>query len=143
MKSCSILFFILVFVNLKSNAQSRDSLLSIYNNQTIYRNGTKFMKGSEKLSFQDLKSVFYSGTTRELYHKSKTRLTLNRIFNLASLGLIIISAFTPTNTAGNIEFIAGTSILGLGGIYYHDQSSKYLDKAIWLKNREVIFGTNH
>ncbi len=143
MKSFIILILLLTFINSRIGAQSRDSLWSIYNSQTISRSGARFMKGNEKLSYQDLKIEFNSPVTNELYHKSRNRSTISRLFNLASLGVIIISAFTPTNTAGNIEFIASTSLLGLGGLYYHNQSSWYLDKAIWIRNREVLFGTTH
>ncbi len=133
---------LLSFISLKPFAQSIDSLFSIYNTQTIYRSGNKFMKGNENLLYHELNIEFNSPISKQLYRKSRNRATISKVLNLTSLAVIIISAFTPTNTAGNIEFIAGTSILGLGGIYYHDQSSKYLDKAIWLRNREVLFGTN-
>lgn len=142
MKGLHILFVILAFVNVKSSSQSHDSLLRIYNNQIIYRSGTKFMKGSEKLSFRDLKLNFNSGTTKDLYYKSKSRLALSRLFNVASLGLAVVSVFTSTNTAGSIKFAVGTFALGVAGIYYHDRSSSYLDRAIWLKNKVILFGTN-
>ncbi len=142
MKSFSILILILAFVNLKSDSQSNDSLINAYNTKTIYRFGTRFMKGNDKLTFHDLKAQFNSPITMNLYYKSKNRSTISKVCNLASLTLVIVSAFTPTNTAGNIKFIAGTSILGLGGLYYHDLSSKFLDKAIWIHNKEALFN-NH
>jgi hypothetical protein len=143
MKCIIILLFILPFVNLRSISQARDSLLSIYNNQTIYRSGNKFMKGSEKLSFQDLNIEFNSTETKEYYHKSKSRLTFSRIFNVASLGLAVVSVLTSTNTAGSIKLAVGTGALGIAGLYYHDQFSKYLDKAIRIRNREILFDTSH
>ena len=78
-----------------------------------------------------------------MYKKSKRRLFVSRIFNVASLGLVIASVFTKTDINGSIKFAAGTGILGLGGIYYQTQSSKYVERAIWERNKEVLFNTLH
>ena len=138
-----VLFLLFVFINLKSFSQSRDSLIKVYNNQTIYRFGNKYMKGSERLTYGDLRLEFNTPSTQEMYKKSKRRLSVSRIFNVASLGVIIASVLTKTNVKGSIEFAAGTGILGLGGIYYQTESSKYLERAIWERNREILFNTFH
>ncbi len=140
-KYYSVLILLFLFVDVKSFSQSRDSLLKIYNNETIYRFGNKYIKGSEKLTYNDLGSEFKSPSTQEMYNKSRRRLSVSRIFNVASLGVIIASVFTKTNVKGSIEFAVGTGILGLGGIYYQSESSKYLERAIWERNKEVLFYT--
>lgn len=137
------LFALFIFINLNSFSQSKDSLIKIYNTQTIYRFGNKYIKGTEKLTYKDLRLEFNTPSTREMYNKSKRKLWVSRIFNVASLGLIVASVFTKTNINGSIEFAAGTGILGLCGIYYQTQSSKYLEMAMWEKNREVLFNTVH
>lgn len=39
-------------------SQSNDSIKSVYNNQTIYRYGSYFLKGSERLTFHGLQTEF-------------------------------------------------------------------------------------
>ena len=98
--------------------QSKDSLIRMYNNETIYRFGNKYMKGTIRLNYHDLAMEFTTPREEDLYKKSKKLLSVSRIFNLASLGLIITSVFTKTNVRGSIEFAAGTGLLGLSGIYF-------------------------
>ena len=99
------------------------------------------MKGSERLTFQELDREFTTPHTQGLYHKSKRLLSVSRIFNVASLGLIVTSILTRTNITGSIEFAAGTGALGLGGIYFQTESSKYSERAIWERNRDILSGT--
>ncbi len=140
-KSVAVMYVFLVLFNSKSFSQSQDSLLKIYNSQTIYRFGNKFIKGGENLTYRDLRLEFNSPSTQKLYNKSRRKLSVSRIFNVASLGVIIASIFTKTNVTGSIEFAVGTGILGLGSIYYQTESSKYLERAIWERNKEVLFNT--
>ncbi|MDQ6842744.1 MAG: hypothetical protein M3Z92_00125 [Bacteroidota bacterium] len=144
MKKYFGLFLLVVFfINLKSFSQSRDSLVQAYKNNTIYRYGNKFILGNEKLNYNDLRLQFNSLITQNLYKKSKNRLVISRIFNVASLGLIITSVLTKTDVNGAIKFAVGTGILGLGGLSYQTQSSKFLEKAIWERNEEVLFNSIH
>ena len=130
------------FICLNGFPQSRDSLLKVYNNQTIYRYGNKYIKGNEKLSYQDLSAQFNTPATREMYKKSKNKLVVGRVFNIASVAVIIVSVFTKTNVGGSIAFAAGTGVLGLTGIYYQTESSKYLERALWERNRDIITGAD-
>jgi hypothetical protein len=99
------------------------------------------MKGNERLTFQDLGNEFTTPGTRDMYHKSKRLLFVSRIFNLASLAVIITSVFTKTNVGGSIGFAAGTGALGLTGINFQTESSKYSDRAIWERNRDILSGS--
>lgn len=139
----SFIFFSALFLLLHFNvfSQSKDSILHLYNNETIYRIGNKYIKGNQQLTFHDLRMEFTTPPTKYMYHKSKKLLAISRIFNLASLGVIIASVFTKTNVAGSIEFAAGTGALGLGGIYFQTESSKYSERAIWERNRDILTGT--
>jgi hypothetical protein len=142
MRTLILITFTSLIVNAKAFCQQADSLLSVYNNQTIYREGAKFIKGTEKLSFHDLNEVFISSSTKDLFHKSKSRRVISRIFSVASLALLAVSySLSGTKPDGAIKITMGTSVLGLAGLYYQQRSSNYLDKAIWLQNREVLFGT--
>src|SRR5450755_3226635 len=99
---CIFSFFICV----NSLPQSRDSLLKVYNSQTIYRYGNKYIKGNKKLSYQDLSAQFNSPATREMYKKSRNKSVVGRVFNVASLAVIIVSVFTKTNVGGSIAVAA-------------------------------------
>lgn len=133
---------ILLLLSLLSHSQlfsqSRDSLLKVYNMETIYRYGNKFLKGSQKLSYSDLRLEFDSPSTMKMYAKSRKRLFISRIFNVASLGGMVASVVTKTDINGSIKFALGTGILGLGALYYQSQSSKYLEAALWERNRDKI-----
>ena len=132
-------FFIFVFMHSNLFAQSQDSLSKVYDTQTIYSYGNKFIKGNEKLTYRDIEVEFKTPSTKELYKKSKSRLFVSRLFTVASLGVTTASIFTKTNVLGSIQFALGTGILALVGIYYHTLSSKYLEKAIWKRNKEVLW----
>ena len=140
-KSFAFLPVIFLLLHFNACSQLKDSILRIYNNEAIYRFGNKYMKGSEHLSFTDLEREFTTPHTRQLYHKSKKLLFVSRVFNLASLGVIIASIFTKTNVTGSIEFASGTGALGLGGIYFQTESSKYSERAIWERNRDILSET--
>jgi hypothetical protein len=132
-----------LFIYSNAFSQFHDSLLAVYKSQTIYRYGYKFLKGREKLTYSDLRLEFSTRSTQEMYKKSKTKLFFSKIFNVASLGLIVASVVTKTTINGSIGFAAGTGLLGLCGIYYQTQSSKYLDAAIWERNKDALFKTGN
>jgi len=60
-------------------AQTRDSLLNVYNTQTIHSFGKSYVKGSKSLSFADLKPEFNGGIAKDLYKKSKGNLIFSRV----------------------------------------------------------------
>lgn len=142
-KYFALLFVLIVFINLKSFSQSRDSLLKVYNNETIYRFGNSYIKGNEKLTFSDLRLQFNSPSTQEMYKKSKRRLLVKNIFSVATLGVIISTFIIKPNFKASVKFAAATGLLGIGSVYYQTESSKYLDRAIWERNREILFNTFH
>ncbi len=121
-----------------SCAQTRDSLMKAYNENTIYKFGNYYIKGNQRMTFHELGGEFYTPATREMYRLSKRRAAISRIFNVASLGLIITSILTHTNVKGSIEFAAGTGVLGLGALYFQSQSSRYLERAIWERNKMIL-----
>lgn len=131
---------ILLCTSIFSNlcAQTRDSLMKTYNENTIYKFGNYYIKGNQRMTFHQLGDEFYTPATREMYRLSKRRAVISRIFNVASLGLIITSIFTHTNVNGSLEFAAGTGVLGLGALYYQSQSSRYVERAVWERNKMIL-----
>jgi hypothetical protein len=132
-----LLFFVAFFVS-NAGAQSRDSLMKVYNAKTIYKFGNYYIKDNRRMTFQQLGTEFYTPATLEMYRRSKSRATIGSIFNIASLGLIVVAVVTHTNVGGSIAFAAGTGVLGLGAFYFQSQSSKYLERALWERNKMVL-----
>jgi hypothetical protein len=124
----------------KVHAQ-RDSLLKIYNEQTIHTFGKFYIKGSKRLSFGELKPEFNSGITKDLYKKSKGNLILNRFFTITSVAALVTGAIIKKNNNGAAIAlnIAGIG-LNLGSKHFSKQSTELLDQAIWLRNKEILFG---
>ncbi|MGH2566165.1 MAG: hypothetical protein ACRDE5_16725 [Ginsengibacter sp.] len=139
-KYITLLVLVFLCFDLRAYSQSKDSIIRVYNNKMIYHFGNKYRKGNEVLSFRELGLEFTTLSTMDMYHKSKKLLNVSRVFNLASVGLIIVSVFTKTNIGGSIAFASGTGALGLGGIYFQTESSRYSERAIWERNRDVISG---
>lgn len=138
------LFFVLllIFCFRNSYSQNKDSLLQLYNGQTIYRFGDKFLKGNETISFQNLKYEFKSNITSQLYNLSKKNLVSGRILNYASAAATILS-ITFINKNRNLAFglIYGSIALNIGSIHLRKLSQQFLDRAIWQRNKELLFGT--
>lgn len=126
----------------KAHAQSRDSLLSVYNSQTIHTLGRVYVKGSRQLSFADLKPEFGSGVTRDLYKKSKGNLVLSRFFTVTSVAALVTGAIIKKNNKGGALGLSLAGIaLNLGSLHFRKQSTELLERALWIRNKEVLFGT--
>jgi len=126
-----------------SYSQNMDSLVTLYNSNTIHRFGNKFIKGNQMLYFGDLVREFRTPVTGMLYLKARRRLLVARIFNLASLGVVIYSLFHINSVRSSVEYMVVTGVLGYTGAYFQSSSSKFLDQAIWERNRAIIFGPGY
>lgn len=64
------IFLLLTFcVSYTGNAQTKDSLLRVYNNETIHSFGKVYVKGSKQLKFGDLKPEFNGSITKRPLQK--------------------------------------------------------------------------
>lgn len=125
----------------KGYSQTRDSLLSVYNNQTIHTLGKVYVKGSKQLSFFNLKPEFQSGVTKDLYKKSKGNLILGRFLTATSLAAFVTSAIIKKdNKGGALGLSIGAIALNLGSLHFRKQSHELLERALWIRNKEVLFG---
>ncbi len=138
---CPIIVVTLLLLTSQCFSQNQDSFLRLYNTQTIYSSGHKYTLGNDRLTYEDLGKEFTTQRTQELYRISKKRLGISRIFSLASLAVIITSVLTRTNVTGSIEFAAASGFFGLGSLYYQTQSTKFVNRAIWERNRDVLSGS--
>lgn len=121
--------------------QTRDSMLRVYNTETIHSFGKYYVKGSKQLRFWDLKPEFPSGITRDLYRQSKGKLILTRLFTITSVAALVTGAVIKKNNsgAGIALSIAGIG-LNLGSLHFRKQSTELIDRAIWQRNKEILFG---
>ena len=129
------------FVSYNTQAQTRDSLLRVYNTQTIHSFGKSYVMGGKSLSFGDLKPQFKTGIAKDLYKKSKGNLILSRVFTVTSLAALVTGAVLKKNdTKGAWAFpIIGLG-LNLGSLHFRKQSTELVDRAIWHRNKEILFG---
>lgn len=128
-------------VALNTHAQSRDSLLKVYNTQTIHTFGKYYIKGGKSLSFADLKPEFNAGIAKDLYKKSKGNLLLSRVFTVTSIAALVTGAvLRKRDTNGAWIFPVVGLGLNLGSLHFKEQSTELVDRAIWHRNKEILFG---
>ena len=124
-----------------TQAQTRDSLLNVYNSQTIHSFGNSYVMGSKNLSFANLKSEFKTGISRDLYKKSKGNLIISRVFTVTSIAALVTGIILKQNdTKGAWAFPVIGLGLNLGSIHFRKQSTELVDRAIWHRNKEILFG---
>lgn len=144
LKSAVPFTFFLLFVSciaLNGYAQTNDSLLRVYNNETIHSFGQSYVKGSKQLKFGDLKPEFNSNITKDLYKKSKGNLFLGRALTVTALAALVSGALIKKNNTGAGIALSITGIgLNLSSFIFRKKSSELIDRAIWQRNKEILFG---
>ena len=137
----TIVLLLMCFITSNAYAQNRDSLIRVYDNETIHTFGKFYIKGNKQLKFRDLKPEFNSDITKDLYKKSQSNLTMGRVFTVASIAALATGALVKKNNngAGITLNIVGIG-LNLGSKYFHKHSTQLIDRAIWQRNREILFG---
>lgn len=126
---------------LNTHAQTRDSLLKVYNTQTIHSFGKSYVKGGKSLSFADLKPEFKGGITKDLYKKSKENLILSRVFTVTSIAALVTGAILKKNDTNGAWIFPVVGLgLNLGSLHFKKQSTELVDRAIWHRNKEILFG---
>src|SRR5687767_7010012 len=100
-----------------ANAQTRDSLKRVYQNQTIYRYGGHFIKGNDRMNFDDLEIEFlYSDLGLDGYRRAKKFRTVSRVFRYISmLSTIVIAPLIGNNNKNGAYIFLGINFaLGYG-----------------------------
>ena len=122
-------------------AQTRDSLLRVYNNETIHSFGKVYVKGSKQLKFGDLKPEFTAGITKDLYKKSKGNLIVGRLLTVTAVAALVASAvIKKDNKNGSIALTIVGIGLNLSSFSFRKKSKELIDQAIWQRNKEILFG---
>lgn len=147
MKKLILFFCIVLFTGFILNAQSTDSLRYKYTNQTIYRYGNSFMKGTERLRFRDLKAEFsISNLGMASYTKAKQYRTISFVLRFVSLAanIAVLAMVSNRNLTGNQRtlaygFLGGDVLLNITAGKYYQLSTQSLDRALWQRNKDLLF----
>jgi len=142
MKSKSFAFLLIILFHQQLSAQSADSLKYYYQNHTIYRYGGHFLKGIDRLDFNDLEGEFsFSDLGQIGYDKAKKYRRISKIFRYVSLiSSIAIAPFIKNNNKNGAYIFLGINIgLGAGSALYSNLSSQSLDRALWQRNKDLLF----
>ncbi len=118
-----------------------DSLIRVYNNETIHSYDQSFIKGSNQLKFGDLKKEFKSDITKDLYKKAKGQRILGSVVTVTAISAIIAGAILKKNDKnGSLPLTLGGIGLNIWGFHLRKHSTQLVDRAIWQRNKEVLFG---
>ncbi len=141
---CSVVFICCMINTFLAAAQSRDSLINVYNNQTLHTSGNSFIKGSRQLEFGELKAEFTSPYTMPLYKRAKADVRLTWLCSGSAIAALVTSVVIRKNnsSAANVLSIAAIG-LNLGAIHFRKRSSELVDEAIWQRNKEILFNVLH
>lgn len=137
------MFFYLFLCSVNTFSQKTDSLRERYLSNTIYRFGSGFKKGNDRITFNALKYEFDgSSLGLELYAKAKKYKTISQIFSFASIfaGLAAMSTISGNGNRNTMYIlIGGQIVLSLTGGRYRMLYTENLDRAIWQRNKDVLF----
>jgi hypothetical protein len=143
MRPTTFLLPLFLFFSFTGNSQAIDSLRHKYNNQTIYRYGAAFLKGNERLTFKDLRGEFsMSDLGLASYTKARNYRTTSTILRYAAMltGLASIGVAANNGNKNTVIILLGGQLaLGLAGAKYGTLSSQNLDRALWQRNKDLLF----
>lgn len=139
-----LLIIITVLISTRvSFSQNRDSLLNVYNNQTIHSFGNVFVKGSRQMKFKNLKSELTSPLTRSLFIESRKNLRRTKALSVTAIAALAGSVILRKNSTVAASGLSLAAIaLNLGAIRFRKQSSEIIDRALWHKNKEILFNVS-
>ncbi|MEJ7586615.1 MAG: hypothetical protein WKI04_03525 [Ferruginibacter sp.] len=140
-----IVLFVVIFIMANGtissiHAQNNESLLRVYNNETIQTSGNSFIIGGKQLTFRELKPSFTSGITKDLYKKARGQRFLGGVTTIVAIGALITSAVVRKDSKGGaLALSIGGIGLNLWSFHLRKHSSELLDRAIWQRNKEILF----
>ena len=132
----------LLLIAIGSNAQyNTDTIYKKYTTGLIYRLGWSFMKGNQKLTFQELgKEFFMSEIGLDQYNLAKRKRTEGKIFFYTGLACgIIAGAIGPKNKNLGFAFIGGQIVSLSLSARSNATGNKFLDQAIQIRNKDYLF----
>ena len=120
----------------------RDSLARVYDARTIYGYGDKYIMGGRQLPFRKLKTEFAPGVTSDLYQQGRHDRALARLLGVGAVAALVGSAVLRKNEQlGGIALLVVGVGLNLGSRRFNKKSTELVDRALWLRNKDVLFGS--
>ena len=145
-KQLLIYLFFALLVN-RIHAQTIDSGKYKYTNHGIFRFGGTLLKGNEIVSFKDLSHEFsMSDIGLDLYYKSKRCRTTSTILRYASMlsGFIYLGIAANNGKKNTAYLFLGSQMVFLfTSRNYAIMASQNLDRALWQRNKDLLFPVNH
>ncbi len=138
-----LLMLLLLSVGFTTNtvAQTTDQHMQIYDNATLHTVGRFYYKGNTKISYRTLKNEFTTYNTKQLYRKAKADRIWGGVLSVTGVGALVTGIVVRKNNATLGNILTGSAIaLNLGSLHFARRSDKLTDQAIWLRNREILFG---
>ena len=122
---------------------TREEMMRVYDSATIHSIGRFYIKGNSRIRFRDLKKEFTSPITSAYYRNAKADRAWSGVFTVSAVGALATAILVRKNnsTFGNI--LSGAAIaLNFGSLHFSRRSTELTDRAIWHRNREILFGTS-
>jgi len=139
----TVLLSVILLLTKLLYAQQTDSLKYKYINQTIYRFGNVYQKGTERLVFRDLQFEFsISDLGMDGYQKAKKLAATSTVLRIISFAASVAAVSVAANNGNrNTAFIllGGQVVFGLAAAKYYGMSRSTLDRALWQRNKDVLF----
>ena len=124
-----------------AQAQSRDSLRRVYDTRTIYGYGDKYIMSGQQLPFRKLKTEFGPGVTSDLYQQGRHDRGIARLMGVGAVVALVGSAVLRKNEQfGGVALLVAGVGLNLGSRHFSKKSTELVDRALWLRNKDVLFG---
>ncbi|TDN38881.1 hypothetical protein E4631_21545 [Hymenobacter sp. UV11] len=124
------------------NEPLRDSLVRVYDTRTIYGYGDKYILGGRQLPFRQLKTQFSLGVTNDLYRQGRQDRVVSRLLGITSVAALVGGAVLSKNErAGSIALQVVGIGLNFGSLRFSKKSTELVDRALWLRNKDVLFGS--
>ena len=140
MKNLTILFLIF-YSSTPLFAQNNDSLYKKYNTGLIHMYGSSIMKGSERISFQELSKEFsMSDLGLDQYKMARKKNTVSRILSVVSLAANLTAiSFIRSNRDVALILLGGQFLTLYLSSTYRSLSRQHLDNAILIRNKNYLF----
>lgn len=122
---------------------TREELMRVYDSATIHSIGRFYIKGNSRIRFRELRKEFISPITNAYYRNARADRAWGGVLAVTAASALVTGILVrkKSTTFGNI--LSGVAIaLNLGSLHFTKRSAELTDRAIWHRNREILFGTS-
>ena len=97
--------------------------------------------GGKQLPFRKMNTEFAPGVTSDMYQQGRHDRIVSRLLGVGAVAALVGSAVLRKNqqTGGVLLLVAGIG-LNLGSLRFSKKSTELVDRALWLRNKDVLFG---